>query len=159
MMAEEIKLSLNTTLVGDGTNPNIREYKYVDQRYLVASVVLPHLRGLKFYPDRIVDLTPKAPGVPYVPDPEYAVNNENFFEAIYQFLKQTEDFATTRYVDSAGKVTIGIGFNMDQWGTDAPTRNSHLCPILEAIGEPEVDCGKIYSGQQSLTEDLTCPRL
>jgi hypothetical protein len=88
------------------------------------------------------------------PNTAYAVNDPVFFNQIYQFLALVEGKKNTKYKDTAGKITIGVGFNMDQFGPISAVndRNDDLGMIFSSLS-PALDWQKVYAGTQSLTTE------
>ncbi len=86
-------------------------------------------------------------------DSDHAVNNPVIFEQLYNVLKIFEDERDTAYLDKAATpnvMTIGIGFNLDQWGNKLQDRIDHLYPILRAIGVTPGKEEDVYQKKQPL---------
>lgn len=87
----------------------------------------------------------------HTPDQSNAVNNPVFYSALFDIIVESEGLQNKSYLDTAGLRTIGIGFNMDQWGKSPQDLQQNLRPILEAIGVQNWQA--VYSGQEAISNE------
>jgi len=102
------------------------------------------------YTFTLSNLVDKSTGT-VVSNNSYAANNTTYYDGLFTYLKISEGLRTTRYEDSSNNNTIGIGFNMDQWGSTFANREIYLKPILESIGVSNWE--NVYDGVESITEN------
>lgn len=110
------------------------------------NAIIPTLTGMHFSVGNIVNTKDDIA----VSDSGYAVNNAAFFNAVREAMILHEGKRNKAYVDTANKRTIGIGFNMAQWGTSEEALRNNLKPILEAIGV--ADWLAVYNAKEDLSD-------
>lgn len=80
-----------------------------------------------------------------------AMSHPDVMQAMFDVLRELEGLRLTTYTDTHGYRTIGIGFNLDQWGKTISARQQSLYPLLYASGVASGQAEAVYQGSMSIT--------